>query len=1730
MEFINNGAHLRSAIDMSESMNAAQLASRKIKSAKGVRAKLGNRALPSTGAFGVNGTQSFQGQDTSLGSGLFGGGLNASGTFNFSAPVKGISFGSNSETPTPFWGSDAEEDRRTDPTAEEVERRNKPFRMVDGSAGATSQPFSSSFQRTPLSALGQPNGISSVQEAAKPNPFQVSRSQSPAVAPPFNFGATSTQEQQPASNIFSFGQNSQDPPANNAFRFGTPPAVQGKPAGNIFSFNQPSSQAQPVSTGVSFGSTTTTTTTDKPASGIFSFGQTSAHPQQPSNSAMSFNPTPAPVNIFGNSNTSNSTPIPNLFGQSNQQPTSSSNVFSKLNSQATATNGVFGNQNQESATPTKSLFGDTVPKLPSANPFFGGSNQQSAPTSSIFTNLNQTSTSSSSLFGTPKPQPAPSSNVLDVQREEPAPTSNQFSVQKEQSAPTSNLFSAQQDGSAPTGNLFGAQKEQTAPAGNLFGGQKEQPAPTNNLFGSQQLQSTPAGGLFGGAKSSDNPFSGQPGSSSSIFASKPSTSTSSIFRNQAPQSNAPTNFFANLNKPTVQVNNESADPTRDGTSQNANSESSASITVGNISSFGSSLQNGDSTNSPPPSPKPTSAAFQPTLSTFGSADEPEAESILPSIEVEGPLVDNDVLSRLENETPTQPSTSNIFSSMKPTEAAKASTTTNAFTDANVARSSSSPSKSSSNRAPVPVNGTSTTKDNELARLQNYYSEMGEVPDSVIEEKCPKHFNDAQKIQFFAAYRLRSLNKGIKQYIDGAELGADFSPAFHHYIERREEILEACATGLNNLKRKHDELQDEVENQDSSPKKRVKPSETAGALQHVPRKSSPLKTQPVLNNVQLDQPTSPEKRSRPEVRQPSMSPTKKAQPSVNGSITPKAPPPSKPLFPIQQPTVPASPSSRGKRKAEVQIDQRHPTEEEAIGASYSSKWHPPNGSKPGSATSSIFKSILDSTIQPASGSPEKKMFPLNKTQSADNPRFNSIEGLPMPPDSPFVTSPSVQPSTPSSVPAINMFAPKSDTQTSSIFPAKPTDSNLFSATSVNSGSGQTSSNLFAPGASTQASSLFAPKAASTSGEASASSPSHHLAPKEGSSTSSIFSPKPATASTSIFTAKPTSTPTASNPFAQKPASAATNSASSSEAEAKTIKPPTFGNAPTDFLAQFGQKSKKSMADAEAEAMEKAKEEDMDSDEDEAEWEAKYKEKRAAEKKAMEELAKSKRATFVPGRGFTFDNAQPAPDAEKSTGKSIFSQTSAPFSSGSNLFAHINRSEASSPGAASSRASSVFDGVGPPKPAPFGSHNIFGHLSDVDSGADSGRGNDADDETTDGESADSNGEQDDEKKDATYDPSAEDAAGPGTPGTPVEETGPGIASAKKPTTIFNFNSSNSGTSTPASGGSLFDRISKDPNGNPIRQIPAENKENAGPGTASIFSGTIGKPFAGFSQKATADENKSARDNTWKPDSPIRFGASTTSPPTVNVTAPTPTKPTPFAGLFGSNAPPTPTGSPFAGVFGNSNSAKPSSPAPFAGIFGNSGTPKPASGLFAHLSDNKPSVGFGFGSTAGSSLLPSTAGSTTTSRATSPGGTTDGESNNENIDPEAEHHEQIDLTSGGPGEENEEVLHQVRAKALKFEPSKDAGGKSDWVVKGLGPLRVLKNKETGSSRVLLRADPSGTIVLNKGILGNVTYTATGKTLKLLTAGDGGHGLETWLLQVKTPAGAEELAGVLEANKRKE
>jgi nucleoporin NUP2 len=138
-----------------------------------------------------------------------------------------------------------------------------------------------------------------------------------------------------------------------------------------------------------------------------------------------------------------------------------------------------------------------------------------------------------------------------------------------------------------------------------------------------------------------------------------------------------------------------------------------------------------------------------------------------------------------------------------------------------------------------------------------------------------------------------------------------------------------------------------------------------------------------------------------------------------------------------------------------------------------------------------------------------------------------------------------------------------------------------------------------------------------------------------------------------------------------------------------------------------------------------------------------------------------------------------------------------------------------------------------------------------------------------------------------------------------------------------------------------------------------------------------------------------------------------------------------------------------------------------------------------------------------------------------------------------QQISLVDGVlPGQEDEEAVHEVRAKALKLELGGDATdgdspakkAETKWSTKGVGPLLLLKHKTTGKVRMLLRAAPGGHIALNKLVLPNFTYKPEpngGKYVKITTANDSGKGLETWMLQVKTKELAQSLADALEANK---
>ena len=92
---------------------------------------------------------------------------------------------------------------------------------------------------------------------------------------------------------------------------------------------------------------------------------------------------------------------------------------------------------------------------------------------------------------------------------------------------------------------------------------------------------------------------------------------------------------------------------------------------------------------------------------------------------------------------------------------------------------------------------------------------------------------------------------------------------------------------------------------------------------------------------------------------------------------------------------------------------------------------------------------------------------------------------------------------------------------------------------------------------------------------------------------------------------------------------------------------------------------------------------------------------------------------------------------------------------------------------------------------------------------------------------------------------------------------------------------------------------------------------------------------------------------------------------------------------------------------------------------------------------------------------------------------------------------------------------------------GATKTWPSKGIGMLRVLKHRETAKTRILMRQDPSGKIVLNAALLGTMKYEyLQSKTIKMAVATDQGK-LSTWMLRTGKDEDAVELARILEAEK---
>jgi len=602
--------------------------------------------------------------------------------------------------------------------------------------------------------------------------------------------------------------------------------------------------------------------------------------------------------------------------------------------------------------------------------------------------------------------------------------------------------------------------------------------------------------------------------------------------------------------------------------------------------------------------------------------------------------------------------------------------------------------------------------------------------------------------------------------------------------------------------------------------------------------------------------------------------------------------------------------------------------------------------------------------------------------------------------------------------------------------------------------------------------------------------------------------------SIPTVLPEKAPPSSMPVFKVPSIPAVLPDKAPPSSMPAFKVPTFGAGTTpNFMAQFGKVAEKTAE----EVKKKRKAEDFDSDEeDEASWERRYDEEQRAKKQKHEQVIKSNNYKEVNGKLEWTGNRED--DSED------FIEPPLP-------------------------PASIFDQ--PHKPLPK-SQNIFGHLP-PDRGAQEEEDDDDDDDDEDGEDEEGYEEGDDEE-------SSSSDSGDRQRSLRKDEQGVQIAT-KDAAAEANHRPADAPTSRPpspprnSSSLSLFDRISRDDKGNPMREIPKAETKPASQ-ASSLFSrdggsfknsfGSSGFALSNSFGRTDVEASKSASDkpsstphknifgqtfspapdqaassklpssqsvpdtaktdtspigdHTWKADSPINFGA-TSYPPSVNLTSPSASK-SPLGGLFGAPK-------------GNATADSPAKP-----LFSFAAT-TPAKAAAA------ATLGFNFTSAkpATNSLAPpSTTASNAASRATSPGVIT-GESANESNAEQDDHappEAQLDLAAGGPGEENEDTIYTVRAKAFKFDSEKKG-----WVVQGLGPLRVLKHRETGITRILLRHDPSGRVIINTRLSKDLKYDKSQpKTVGVPIVDETGKPT-TWMLKIGSDDDATELANVMQENK---
>ncbi|KAJ6126622.1 hypothetical protein N7523_002234 [Penicillium sp. IBT 18751x] len=214
-------------------------------------------------------------------------------------------------------------------------------------------------------------------------------------------------------------------------------------------------------------------------------------------------------------------------------------------------------------------------------------------------------------------------------------------------------------------------------------------------------------------------------------------------------------------------------------------------------------------------------------------------------------------------------------------------------------------------------------------------------------------------------------------------------------------------------------------------------------------------------------------------------------------------------------------------------------------------------------------------------------------------------------------------------------------------------------------------------------------------------------------------------------------------------------------------------------------------------------------------------------------------------------------------------------------------------------------------------------------------------------------------------------------------------------------------------------------------------------------------------------------------------------------------------------TNTSSLFASSFGKSTATQNQSPSA-SGLFGSTPTPvAPSFGqpttlekekspnklnLFGSSpapSDNtwKPSMPIKFGNDSTASLAPTPA----STQASSVGNATSGDAT---PDEETAPGAIFDLSSAVNGEQDETVEFECRARAFKLA--------TGWTSQGTGIIKLLKHPDTGRSRIVLRSDPGGNVILNTYLQKELDYAKMNNSVQCMVPQADGKP-EHWAIRVK-------------------